>query len=59
MSMQGHIAELKRRHQAADVELQEAINHPSTDDVVICALKRRKLNLKDQIERLSRSDSLH
>ncbi|QJP16457.1 DUF465 domain-containing protein [Starkeya sp. ORNL1] len=52
MSMQAHVAELERRHQALDRELREELNHPASDDAKITDLKRRKLQLKDQINRL-------
>ena len=58
MSLQGHIDELKRKHQTLDTELHEALAHPSTDDHVICDLKRKKLRVKDQLARLV-SDSVH
>lgn len=54
MSMQGHIEELKRRHQAVDRELHETTKHPSVDDTTVNDLKRRKLVLKDEIARLDR-----
>jgi hypothetical protein len=52
MSMQSHLAELERRHQALETELADALAHPSTDDLKIAELKRRKLQLKDEILRL-------
>jgi hypothetical protein len=52
MSTQTHLAELERKHQALDQELSDAIAHPSTDDSTIAELKRRKLQVKDQIARL-------
>jgi len=52
MSMQAHLAELEKRHRALEVELAEALAHPSTDDLKIAELKRRKLLVKDQIARL-------
>jgi hypothetical protein len=52
MSMQSHLAELERKHQALEDEIAEAMNHPSTDDLKIAELKRRKLLVKDEIERL-------
>jgi hypothetical protein len=33
-------------------ELAEAQQHPSTDDLKILEIKRRKLHLKDEIRRL-------
>jgi hypothetical protein len=52
MSIQEHLAELERQHRALEAELQEARTHPSVDDLKIAELKRRKLQLKDEIERL-------
>lgn len=52
MSMQAHVAELERRHQALEKELREEINRPSSNDVRVADLKRRKLLLKDEITRL-------
>lgn len=52
MSAESHLAELERRHQALEVELEEALNHPSVDTLALSELKRRKLLIKDEIERL-------
>ena len=52
MSLQIHLSELERRHQALEREIQDAMAHPSTDDLKIAELKRRKLQLKDEITRL-------
>ena len=52
MTIQAHLAELERKHRALDNELAEAIAHPSTDDFKIAELKRRKLLVKDEIQRL-------
>ena len=52
MSMQSHLAELERRHQALEDEITEAMAHPSADDLKIAELKRRKLQVKDEIMRL-------
>ncbi|MBO0759547.1 MAG: DUF465 domain-containing protein [Bradyrhizobiaceae bacterium] len=60
MSIQAHLAELLRRHQALDSEIAEALQHPSVDDLQIAELKRRKLQVKDEIERLRvNSTSIH
>jgi hypothetical protein len=52
MSIQSHLAELERRHEALEQELSDALAHPSTDDMTIAELKRRKLQVKDEIARL-------
>jgi hypothetical protein len=61
MSMQAHLAELERKHQALEDEIAEAMTHPSIDGLKIAELKRRKLLVKDEIERLriGTSVSLH
>ncbi len=57
MSIQSDLAELEQRHRALENEIAEASAHPSTDDLTIAQLKRRKLQLKDQIERLRQAAS--
>ncbi len=52
MSLQINLSELERKHQALEREIQDAMAHPSTDDLKIAELKRRKLQLKDEITRL-------
>jgi hypothetical protein len=52
MSTQSHLAELEKRHASLEHEIEEALQHPSTDDLALADLKRRKLQLKDQIARL-------
>ena len=52
MSMQSHLAELEKRHQALEDEINECLTHPAVDDLKIVELKRRKLQVKDEIERL-------
>ena len=46
------LAELEQRHRMLEDEIAEALRHPSTDDLELAELKRRKLQVKDQIERL-------
>ncbi len=52
MSMQSHLAELVKRHQALESEINDCLTHPAVDDLKLVELKRRKLQLKDEIERL-------
>ena len=59
MSMQAHLAELERRHQSLEQELTDALSHPSVDDLRIAELKRRKLQVKDEIARLRQEVSVH
>ncbi len=52
MSMQSHLSELERRHQALEKEIQSEKIHPATSELKLAELKRKKLLLKDEIERL-------
>jgi hypothetical protein len=52
MAIEAHLAELEKRHEALKLEISEALTHPSTDDLRIAELKRRKLQVKDEITRL-------
>ncbi|MEH3118535.1 MAG: DUF465 domain-containing protein [Methylorubrum populi] len=58
MSLQTHLSQLAAKHEALERELHDAMQSLSSDDLRIAELKRRKLHLKDEIERL-RGDTLH
>ena len=59
MAMQSHLAELEKRHQALEAEIMEAMTHPSSDDLKIVELKRKKLHVKDEIARLTHDTVFH
>jgi hypothetical protein len=59
MAIESHLAELEKRHQALEQEITEALTHPSTDDLKVAELKRRKLHVKDEITRLRQDVSVH
>ena len=52
MSLQTHLTELARKHEALDREIRNAMTHPSADDLRVAELKRRKLKLKDELMKL-------
>jgi hypothetical protein len=54
MTTEGHVAALERRHQELDRQIEEEMQHVSHDDLLIAALKRKKLEVKDELFRLSR-----
>lgn len=54
MSVESHLAELERRHEALKREIQEAQSHPGFDELEVAQLKRRKLHIKDEIAKLQR-----
>jgi hypothetical protein len=61
MAIQAHLVELQRKHKVLETELHEALVHLSTDDMRIVELKRRKLMVRDEIERLKQAvgETLH
>lgn len=52
MPLQTSLASLERQHQALEREIEEELAHPGADQLRLSELKRRKLILKDEIERL-------
>jgi hypothetical protein len=52
MAVQAHLVELERKHKTLENELHDALVHLSTDDLRIVELKRKKLMVRDEIERL-------
>jgi hypothetical protein len=56
MTLQNHLSELERKHRTLEREIQAAISSPGTDDLKVAELKRRKLQLKDEISRLRTSN---
>ena len=58
MTIKAHLAELERKHKVIEDELAEALAHSSSDDLKIAELKRRKLILKDEIERVRHDHAL-
>jgi hypothetical protein len=58
MTVKSHLAELEREHHAIEREIADALAHSSTDDLKLAALKRRKLILKDEIERVRHDHAL-
>lgn len=61
MSMQSHLAELEKKHRALNEKIHDCQAHPAIDDLEVVELKRRKLLIKDEIERIrhTESDSVH
>ena len=59
MAIESHVAELERRHRALELEISEALTHPSADGLKIAELKRRKLYVKDEIARLRQDAVVH
>jgi hypothetical protein len=57
MSMQSQLADLEAQHRSIEAEINDLVSHPGSDDLKIHELKRRKLQLKDEISRLRQTES--
>ena len=52
MTIAAELTELQRRHRALDEEIADAVSYYSNEDLMINELKRRRLHIKEEIERL-------
>jgi hypothetical protein len=52
MSLFAHIEELTEKHHSLQRQIEEEMNHPLVDSLKVSELKRRKLRLKEKIEKL-------
>ncbi|HYD97799.1 MAG TPA: YdcH family protein [Alphaproteobacteria bacterium] len=55
MHVESRIAALKQKHVSLDKQIRGEDNRPRPDDATIKRLKQMKLQVKDEIDRLSRS----
>jgi hypothetical protein len=55
MTVQAHLESLQKKHVALEEELHYAMTSPSMNDREIADIKRRKLRIKDEIQRLRSS----
>jgi len=56
MTTEGHIAALERRHQELDRQIQSELHNRRYDDLMVSALKRKKLEVKDELVKLSSTE---
>ena len=52
MAVESHITELNEKHRAIEEIIEKERSRPLTDDIMLAELKRKKLKLKDEINRL-------
>ena len=55
MALQGHIQELSEKHKRLQELIEAEMAHPDWDEARISALKKEKLRIKDELERLRSS----
>jgi hypothetical protein len=51
MTTEGHIAALERRHHELERQIEAEMTHLTQDDMLIAALKRKKLEVKDELSK--------
>jgi hypothetical protein len=52
---QGHIQELSEKHKRLEDTINAEMANPDWDEVRVAALKKEKLRIKDELERLRSS----
>lgn len=52
MTVEAHLASLQQKHGSLEEQIHAEMMRPAGQDQVIADLKRKKLRLKDEIERL-------
>ncbi|UWQ17873.1 YdcH family protein [Jannaschia sp. M317] len=53
MSLTSHLQELRKKHETLSRQVEEEQRSPGSDSVALSEMKKRKLAIKQQIEKLS------
>lgn len=53
MSLTSHLSELRKKHESLSGEIENKQRSPASDDLNVVNLKKEKLRLKDEIERIA------
>lgn len=59
MSLDARLSKLQERHATLEQQISAAAQHPSIDSLELSEMKRKKLALKQEIERLRSEHVLH
>ena len=52
MALQGHINHLSTQHKKIQDIIENEMSNPDWDEIRVVALKKQKLRIKDELERL-------
>lgn len=55
MILDGHIGELSEKHKKLEELIEIEMSHPDWNELRVAALKKQKLHIKDELERLKGS----
>ena len=53
MNLGSHLNELRKKHEVLSRKIEEEQRRPGSDDLEITDMKRQKLHIKEEIERIS------
>ena len=53
MSLTSHLTELRRKHATLSRQVEEGARNPATDSMALTEMKKRKLAIKTEIEKLT------
>jgi hypothetical protein len=57
MTTEGHIAALERRHRELESQIEQEQQAISHNDLLISTLKRKKLEVKDELTKMQRTEA--
>ncbi len=57
MSLFAHIEELSEKKELLQRQIEEEMNHPLVDSLKVSELKRKKLRIKEKIEKLKAEEN--
>ena len=52
MALEGHIEHLSNQHRKIQDIIENEMSNPDWDEIRVAALKKQKLRIKDELERL-------
>ena len=55
MSLSSHLNELRKKHENLSKKIEEEQRSPGSDALAITDMKRQKLHLKEEIERIGQT----
>ncbi len=53
MTLTSHLTELRKKHEVLSRQVEQEARNPGSDSIVLTEMKKRKLVLKQEIEKLS------
>ena len=53
MSLASHLSELRKKHESLSEKIEAEQRSPGSNDLTVANLKKEKLRLKEEIERVS------